>query len=99
MSARDPRTARLLADRMVNSFFDGLTKAERGKIIAGGGESDRFSPLFSMLSHTFDVFLESVSYPEEQGREIFKEAVQKKLKALRDEISPTANGNKQSEET
>ncbi|HUU30372.1 MAG TPA: hypothetical protein VM123_21420 [archaeon] len=88
MSAvRDPRTARLLAERMVNSFFEGLTEAERREIIIGGGECDRFSPLFSMLSHTFDVFLESVSFPEEKGREFFKEAVQKKLKALRDEIS------------
>ena len=87
MTVRDTRTARILADRMVGSFFDGLTKPERGFIIAGGGESAQFSPVFSMLSHTFDVFLESVSFPEEQGREFFKEAVQKKLKALRDEIS------------
>ena len=91
MTVSDPRTARILAGRMVNSFFDGLTEAERNVFIVGGGENECFSPLFSMLSYTFDVFLQSVSFPEEQGKEMFKEAVQKKLRELREEISRTEN--------
>ena len=83
MTVHDPRTASLLAERMVSSFFDGLNEGELLSILAGSPETDCYSPVYSMLSHTFDVFLESISLPEEEGREFFKRAVQKKLEEYR----------------
>ncbi len=96
MSARDHRTARILATRMVESFFDGLSEAERRELIVGPGGGGS-SPLYSMLSYTFDVFLESVSYSEDEGRELFQEAVRKKLEQLRREAVAKA-GRRQEEE-
>lgn len=84
MAGLDPRTAKLLAERMVDSFFDGLSESELGSILAGSGEDDAFSPLFSMLSYTYEVYLEQVCLPEEEVREFFKCAVQRKLKKLAD---------------
>jgi len=80
MAKRDHRTAKLLAERMVGSFFEGLSEPELRVILAGSEEGDQFSPLFSMLSYTFDVYLECVSLPEEQVKDFFKQAVQDKLK-------------------
>lgn len=84
MAKRDLRTAKLLADRMVGSFFEGLGEPELKAILAGSARDDQFSPLFSMLSYTFDVYLECVSLPEEQVRDFFKQAVQNKLKEYRE---------------
>jgi len=84
MAERDARTAKLLAERMVGSFFKGLNGSELKAILVGSDEGDQFSPLFSMLSYTFDVYLECVSLPEEQVRDFFKQAVQNKLKEYRE---------------
>ena len=84
MSGLDPRTARLLADRMVDSFFDGLSDSELGSILTGSGEDDAFSPLFSMLTYTYEVYLEQVNLPEDEVRDFFKCAVQRKLKEFAD---------------
>ncbi|MEA2063406.1 MAG: hypothetical protein U9P14_06900 [Gemmatimonadota bacterium] len=92
----DHRTAAILADRMVESFFGGLSKAERvelavGEAIKGGS----LPPGLSMLACTLDVFLESVSLPEDQGRELFKEAVRKKMQQIREELSTGGGGKDQ----
>ena len=81
MSITDPLTARLLSDRMVGSFFEGLSKAERIEMASGQSSE----AVMTMLAYTLDVYLELLSLPEDQGKEFFKEAVQKKLKALRKE--------------
>ena len=93
MAKRDPRTAKLLAERMVGSFFEGLSDSELKAILAGSGEEDQFSPLFSMLSYTFDVYLECVSLPEEQVKDYFKQAVQDKLREYREgSVQPKQKG-------
>jgi len=69
---------------MVGSFFEGLSDSELKAILAGSSEEDQFSPLFSMLSYTYDVYLECVSLPEEQVRDFFKQAVQDKLREYRE---------------
>ena len=84
MAERDSRTAKLLAERMVGSFFKGLNESELKAILVGSDGGDQFSPLFSMLSYTFDVYLECVSLPEEHVRDFFKQAVQNKLKEYRE---------------
>lgn len=84
MAERDPRTAQLLAERMVGSFFEGLSEPELKAILADSGQGVQFSPLFSMFSYTFDVYLECVSLPEEQVRDFFKQAVQNKIKEYRE---------------
>ena len=84
MAERDSRTARLLAERMVGSFFEGLSESELKAILSGSEKGNQFSPLFSMLSYTYDVYLECVSLPEEQVRDFFKQAVQNKLKEYRE---------------
>ena len=84
MAERDPRTAQLLAERMVGSFFEGLSEPELKAILDGSGRGVQFSPLFSMLSYTFDVYLECVSLPEEKVRDFFKQAVQNKIKEYRE---------------
>ena len=87
MPEHDPRTARLMAERMVGSFFDGLSGQEKMTVIVPPEEdSEKFSPVFSMLSHTFDVYCESLAMPEEKARGYFKEAVQKKLGELRNQV-------------
>jgi hypothetical protein len=85
MSVRDPMTAKLLADRMVNSFFDGLSEVERMQI-AFGGERASQSTGFSMLAYTLNVYLGELSLPEEQGREFFQEAIRKKMTRLRETL-------------
>ncbi len=87
MSVRDPMTARLLADRMVGSFFDGLSEVERLQI-AFGGERASQSTAFSMLAYTLNVYLAELSLPEEQGREFFQAAIQKKIQQLRQSARP-----------
>ncbi len=82
MGERDPKTAMLLADRMVGSFFTGLSEQERNAVLAGGAGVGN-SPLFSMLSYTFDVFVECVEMPEEKAREFFGKAVKNKLEEFR----------------
>ena len=47
MGERDPKTAMLLADRLVGSFFTGLSEQERAAVFAGGAGAGN-SPLFSM---------------------------------------------------
>ena len=69
---------------MVGSFFKGLNESELKAILAGSDGGDQFSPLFSMLSYTFDGYLECVSLPEEHVRDFFKQAVQNKLKEYRE---------------
>jgi hypothetical protein len=83
MTIQDPMTAALVAERMVNSFFKGLTESEVRYIVFGGAASGGLSPAFSMLAYTLDVFLGELSLSEEQGREIFKAAVQKKIVEMR----------------
>jgi hypothetical protein len=73
----------LLADRIVGSFFDGLSGHELAAVLSGGPEAGN-SPVFSMLSHTFDVYLDCVELPEERAREFFGQAVKKKLDRMRD---------------
>jgi hypothetical protein len=93
MPKHDPRTARLLAQRMVDSFFDGLSGPEKlAVIVPPDRNGDKFSPVYSMLSHTFDVFCESLAMPEEQARSYFKEAVQKRLGELREEAMQKSQG-------
>ncbi len=82
MGERDPKTAMLLAERMVGSFFTGLSEQERAEVLAGGAGAGN-SPLLSMLSYTFDVYIECVEMPEEQAREFFGKAVKKKLEEFR----------------
>jgi len=72
----------LLADRMVGSFFAGLSGQELAAVLAGSGGAGN-SPLFSMLSYTFDVYLDCVELPEEKAREYFGLAVKKKLDEMR----------------
>ena len=76
MATSDPKTAVLLAERMVGSFFDGLSKAEKTELAAGksGRRQEELPPGLSMLAYTLDVYLEELALPEEQGREFFKEA-------------------------
>ncbi|MBW7996043.1 MAG: hypothetical protein FVQ81_05600 [Candidatus Glassbacteria bacterium] len=86
MSERDPKTAMLLAERMVGSFFTGLSTQERRAVLAGGaGVGAGNSPLFSLLSYTFDVYLDCVELPEEKARGFFALAVKKKLEEFRRE--------------
>lgn len=90
MTVTDPRTARLLAERMIGSFFEGLDEAEKMELVAGKAIQHReneFSPGLSMLAYTLDVYLEELALPEEQGREFFKEAVREKIRQIRQEIS------------
>jgi hypothetical protein len=96
MTVTDPRTAVLLAERMVNSFFDGLSEAEKVELASGksGRYQEELTPGLSMLAYTLDVYLEELAMPEELGREFFKEAVKKKIQQVRDELS---SGNKQSQ--
>lgn len=82
MSVDDPMTARLLAERMVNSFFDGLSEVERRQIISGGDTASR-STAFSMLAYTLNVYLGELNLSEEMGREFFQEAIRKKIAHLR----------------
>ena len=84
MSERDPKTAMLLADRMVGSFFTGLSRQELSAVLSGGAGGGT-SPLFSMLSYTFDVYLDCVEMPEDKAREFFGQAVKKKLDEMRQE--------------
>jgi hypothetical protein len=96
MTVTDPRTARLLAERMIGSFFEGLDEAEKMELVAGKSTQHRdneFSPGLSMLAYTLDVYLEELALPEEQGREFFKEAVREKIRQIRQEIN---TGNNQS---
>ncbi len=67
---------------MVGSFFAGLSEQERNEVLAGEAGAGN-SPLFSMLSYTFDVFLECVEMPEEKARVFFGKAVKKKLEEFR----------------
>lgn len=94
MTVTDPRTAVLLAERMVNSFFDGLSEAEKAELASGksGRYQEELTPGLSMLAYTLDVYLEELSISEELGREFFKEAVKKKIQQVRDELS---SGDKQ----
>ena len=85
MGERDPKTAMLLAERMVGSFFTGLNDQERSAVISGGGAGN--SPLFSMLSYTFDVYLDCVEMPEEKAREFFGLAVKNKLDEFRQQAA------------
>ena len=89
MSVTDPKTAVLLAERMVGSFFDGLSEVEKAELAAGksGRHQEELPPGLSMLAYTLDVYLEELALPEEQGREFFKEAVKKKMRQIRSEIS------------
>ncbi len=79
----DSRTAVLLAERLAGSFFDGLSRSELVALLAGPGSGGTISPVFSMLSHTFDVFRESLALGEDAAREYFEQAVRAKLKQLR----------------
>ena len=83
MSVKDPMTARLLAQRMVKSFFEGLSEAERRQIALGGKKAGQ-STAFSMLAYTLNVYLGELSLSEEQGREFFQEAILKQIKQLRE---------------
>ena len=69
---------------MVDSFFNGLSDSELGTILTGSAEDDAISPLFSMLTYTYEVYLEQVSLPEAEVRDFFKCAVQRKLKEFAD---------------
>jgi hypothetical protein len=82
MAEHDPKTAMLLAERMVGSFFDGLSDEERRDVLVGEGETGN-TPLFSMLSYTFDVYRECVEMPEDKARDFFGQAVKKKLSEFR----------------
>ena len=89
MTVTDPRTAVLLAERMVGSFFEGLSEAEKTELISGksGHHNQEIPTGLSMLAYTLDVYLEELSLPEEQGREFFKKAMQKKMRQIRGETS------------
>jgi len=93
MTVSDPRTAVLLAQRMVGAFFEGLSEAEKAEMVSGksGRHSQEIPTGLSMLAYTLDVYLEELSLPEEQGREFFKEAVQKKMRQIRGETSTGAD--------
>ena len=93
MSVKDPRTARLLAQRMVNSFFDGLNEAERRQIALGGKDASR-STAFSMLAYTLNVYLGELSLPEEEGREYFQEAIRNKVTQMRETIRQEIDGQR-----
>lgn len=85
MGETDPRTARILAGRMVGSFFDGLSKQELAEIVTGQADNRNSSGL-SMLAYTMDVFYQSVELSEDVAMEMFGEAVKEKLNKLRNQI-------------